>query len=70
MSHNKTSTQEEYTPPVSFEKYSKDAQQILLRGLAQHVGELGMPKLSIIQEMFAKAGLTVMTTTEAKQLMK
>lgn len=68
MPTNNATTKKEPEAPISFEKHSDDVQQYLLRGLAQQVGELGMPKLSIIQQMFAKAGLTVLTTSQAKAL--
>lgn len=57
-------------PPKSFEEHSKDVQQYLLRGLAQQVNELAMPQLGVVKEMFAKVGLTLMTTKEAKGIRK
>jgi hypothetical protein len=57
----------EAVPPISFEEHSKDVQQYLLRGLAQQINELSMPQLGVVQQMFAKAGLTVVPTSEAKK---
>ncbi len=58
----------EVTPIVSFEEHAMAVQQFLLRGLCQQITALNYPKLPIIKDMFASAGLVVYTMDEVAHM--
>lgn len=64
MDKSTTTKEPQKGAPLSFDSHTPDVQSLLLRGLAQQIGELAMPQLHVVKKMFLSVGLKITVVKE------